>query len=120
MVKRERGYTMAETMIAAAILSILGSVLFLGQDRERDALGASFARLRAETTAANELEMLRADPHLLLAGSGDFAALPAGLRGTRTVREIAPGLFEVVIEVLADGLDRPHVLTTRIAKEATP
>ena len=114
--RSQRGYTFAETMIAAAVLAILGSVLYLGQDRERDVIGASFDRLRAETWAESELETCRAQPETLKVGRAKLVDLPPGFDGTRTVRETAPGLLEVQVRIAAPALPRPYILTTRIAQ----
>ena len=116
--RRQRGFSFAEVMIAAAILSTLGSSLLGGQDRERVELASSFDHLQAETHAQGVLETLRTTRTALTPGTSDLANLPPGLRGTLTIREALPGLMDIHVQVEGGQLPRPLVLETRIASEA--
>ena len=117
MVSRQRGFSFAEVMIAAAILAILGSSLLGAQDRERVALGRSFDKLQAETAAQSVLEMLRTKRTTLKSGTTRLTDLPPGLRGTLSLEKALPGLLDVRIRIEGGQLDRAVVLETRLATE---
>ena len=101
----ERGFSMVETMIAIVVVGVLATVVLSGDAPELRFVGESFAETKADRLASGRIERLRAANAALVAGESDFD-LPAehvrGLvaaRGRQRVREIEPGLFEVVVAI---------------------
>lgn len=117
MVSRQRGFSFAEVMIAAAILATLGSSLLGGQNVERSAITASFDQLQAETIAQGALETLRTQRITLVPGTTALDGLPSGFRGTTTLEALLPGLLSATVRVEGGQLPHAYVLHTRITTE---
>ena len=125
--KNQRGLTMIDLTCGFAVLSVLALGLGVSGRGHGHALTRAFGETVALRVAQAHLEELRAQRRALFAGRAPFELdaaaqkqLPAA-RGTRAVRPVAPGLFEVEVRVqwIPAGASQPAVvhLTTLLAAE---
>lgn len=98
-----RGHTIIEALVALSVLTLLTSVITVGQGAQLRGVKRSFDELKASRAAAGLLEEVRDAP--LVEGEERVGG------GTRTVRMLEPGLYEITAVV--DGF----ALTTRLARE---
>jgi hypothetical protein len=117
---RERGVTLLELVIALGVVVVLGGAATTGVQAHRVAVARAWSRLEASRAASSRLESIRGEVVPLEAGTTPFAPSMRGAEGRQRVREVAPGLHEVAVEVRHPD-DGVHVtLTTLVAREARP
>ncbi|MHC5071570.1 MAG: type IV pilus modification PilV family protein [Planctomycetota bacterium] len=99
------GFTMMELVCAFAVLSILVSVGFLGAANKLDHVRRSYQETQALQAASGWLEQLQVEHLPLRTGVSGFL-LPqsaqkalADAEGVQSVRQLEPGLYEVVATV---------------------
>jgi len=109
---------MVEAVIAITIIGILAVAVSSGDAQELRFVAESFAETKADRLASGRIERLRSDGALLEPGESEFD-LPAefirglsGARGHQDVREIEPGLCEIVVAIswLPVGASRRRVV----------
>ena len=123
---RQRGFTVMELTCAFAVVSVLALALVHTGHGQVDSVTRAYHETLALHLAQAELESMRTRRNDLASGDGTFellldaSPLPGG-RGLRSVRCVAPDLFDVEVQVRwlpAGALQEAMVsLTTRIARE---
>lgn len=121
---RQGGFTVIELTVAAAVLSVLAAAIVHAGAGQGRVIRQSLCETQALRIAQSELESMQATSSALFVGSGRFAlpedggVLPGGY-GSRSLREVESGLFEVEVCVcwLPSGAsdEREVRLVTRIA-----
>ena len=128
--RSQRGFTVIELLCAFAVFSVLAVALVHTGHGQTQSMTRAFHETLALRLAQAELEATRTRREGLATDPGargfalppDATKLPGG-RGTRTVQEIEPGLFEITVAVhwLPTGAEREATvqLTTRLADGGT-
>ena len=119
------GYTLIEVACAFAVLSVLATTAFLGQGSHLRATSEAFREMSAGQIAAGRIEAVAAADAPPALGQREFAMdeevsaqLPEA-HAVEEVRELKPGLYEIVVEVswASPGGRRQQVqLTSLIAR----
>ena len=91
----QRGYTMMELVIAMAVVGLVATGAFVGEEAQLRQVSRSFDELELSRAASSRLERM-ASPE---PGERDFDPGVRGAGGRETVRVLEPGLLEVTIEV---------------------
>lgn len=107
-----RGYTLIEVIVAMAVLSLVATGVFVGEEGSLRQVARSFDELELSRAAAARLEKMGAPE----AGERAFETEVRGAGGRETVRLLEPGLYEVAVEVRRG--DHAFRLVTLVATEA--
>jgi prepilin-type N-terminal cleavage/methylation domain-containing protein len=94
-----RGYTLMEVVVAMAVLSLVATGVFVGEEGNLRQVARSFEELELSRAAAARLERMGAPEP----GTRSFVPDVRGAGGTETVRLVEPGLYEVAVEVRRGG-----------------
>ncbi|MCA8954740.1 MAG: hypothetical protein KDC87_01625 [Planctomycetes bacterium] len=101
----ERGFVLIEVVLAMLAFVVLASVAFQGSRVQLAAIEQGMAETRATGLVAARLAELRVAPARLAVGTQAFSLAAnrcAGLQdvtGEQSVREVEPGVLEVVVVV---------------------
>jgi prepilin-type N-terminal cleavage/methylation domain-containing protein len=108
-----RGYTLMEVVVAMAVLSLVATGVFVGEEGQLRQVARSFDELELSRAAAARLEKMGAPEP----GERAFEVEGRGAGGRETVRLLEPFLYEVTVEVRRGS----HVvrLVTVVATEAS-
>jgi hypothetical protein len=112
VVGRERGYFIMEIVVALAVVGLIASAVFVGEQAQLRQVARSFDELLLSRAAAARLEALGTPEP----GERDFEVPVGGASGRETVELLAPGLYEVVVTVRRG--DHEVRLVTLVATEA--
>jgi len=113
-VRRERGLTLVEAVIASAMFFVLASAGLVGGRAHFHEIGRSYDELAASKAVSSRLEAISADPAAPIVGERPLADLPLG---TETVVRREPGLFEVTVRVTDETGRVLAEITTLLARE---
>ncbi|HEX5136207.1 MAG TPA: prepilin-type N-terminal cleavage/methylation domain-containing protein [Planctomycetota bacterium] len=94
-----RGYTLIEVVVAMAVLSLVATGVFVGEEGQLRQVSWSFDELMLSRAAASRLEKV-ASPE---PGERAFETGVEGARGREAVKVLEPGLLEVTVEVARGG-----------------
>jgi len=108
----ERGYTLMEIVVAMAVISLVATGVFVGEEGQLRQVSRSFDELQLSRAAAARLERITSPEP----GERAFEVEGMGVRGTETVTLREPGLYEVLVEVRRG--DHVVRLVTLVAREA--
>jgi prepilin-type N-terminal cleavage/methylation domain-containing protein len=108
----DRGYTLMEIVVAMAVIGLVATGVFVGEEGQLRQVSRSFEELELSRAAASRLEAMAAPEP----GERAFDTGVRGARGREVVTVLEPGLFEVVVE--ARRGDRVVRLVTVVAAEA--
>lgn len=111
MVARERGFTMMDVIVGLAVLSLVATAVFVGEEGQLRQVGQSFDELELSRAAASRLERMNAPEP----GEREFAVDVRGAVGREVVRLVEPGLCEVTVTVRR-GAREFRLVTLREAK----
>lgn len=90
-----RGYTLMEVVVAMAVLTLVATGVFVGEEGSLRQVARSFEELELSRAAAARLERMGAPEP----GERAFVCDVRGAGGRETVRLLEPGLYEVMVEV---------------------
>lgn len=108
----QRGFTVLEIIVALAVVGLVATAVFVGEDSQLRQVSQSFGELELSRAASSRLERMGAPEP----GERAFEVEVQGARGQETVRIVEPGLFEVTVEVRR-GAEIVR-LVTLVAEEA--
>lgn len=108
----ERGHTMMEIVAAMAVISLVATGVFVGEEGQLRQVSRSFEEIELSRAAASRIERM-ASP---VPGEREFDPGVRGAGGRETVRVLEPGLLEVAVEVSRG--DHVVRLVTVMATEA--
>lgn len=107
-----RGYTLMEIIVAMAVIGLVATGVFVGEEGQLRQVAHSFDELELSRAAAARLERMTAPEP----GERVFEVEGRGAGGRETVKLLEPGLYEVTVEVRRG--DHVVRLVTLVATEA--
>ncbi len=108
----ERGHTLMEIVAAMAVIGLVATGVFVGEEGQLRQVSRSFEELELSRAAASRIERMAAP----VPGERAFDPGVRGAGGREAVRALEPGLFEVAVEVRRG--DHVVRLVTVVATEA--
>jgi prepilin-type N-terminal cleavage/methylation domain-containing protein len=91
----ERGYTIIEVMAGLAVIAMVATAVFVGEQGQLRQVSRSFEELELSRAASSRLERMGVPEP----GERDFEVEVKGARGHEAVTVREPGLYEVLVEV---------------------
>ena len=107
-----RGYTLMEVIVAMAVIGLVATGVFVGEEGQLRQVAHSYGELELSRAAAARLERMAVPEP----GERAFETEVRGAGGRETVKLLEPGLYEVTVEVRRG--DHVVRLVTLVATEA--